>query len=494
MTRTFATLCASTAILAAGLGGAAFAQSVDEGALLDRTHKGEIAVNGGARRLSGDITEAFTAAIKGGKAKNVILLIGDGMGDSEITIARNVALGAGGAFKGLDALPVTGQYTHYALMKDGKPDYVTDSAASGTAWATGTKTYNGAISVDIKGAPQTTLLQMAKKAGLATGDVSTSEIQDATPAVQVAHVSGRKCYDPTSTAEKCAENALENGGLGSISEQLLNTRPDVTLGGGRKYFDDVARAGEWKDQPLIEQARARGYQVVETLEQLQAVNGANDEQPVLGLFAPGNMPVRWMGPQAVVNGIQEQAAVTCQPNAERGAEVPTLAQMTEKAISLLSANEKGFFLQVEGASIDKQDHAANPCGQIGETVDLDEAVQVALNFAREQGDTLVIVTADHAHSSQIVYPDSKTPGFSQLVNTADDTVMAINYGNADVADDQGHTGAQLRVAAYGPGAANVTGLTDQTDLFFTMRDALGLGTETSAAVETAPATTTAAAQ
>ena len=130
MTRNFTALMAST-VLAAGLGGAAFAQSTEE-ALLDRTHKGEIAAHGGARRLPGDITEAFAAEIKGGKVKNVILLIGDGMGDSEITIARNVALGAGGAFKGLDALPVTGQYTHYALTKDGKPDYVTDSAASGT--------------------------------------------------------------------------------------------------------------------------------------------------------------------------------------------------------------------------------------------------------------------------------------------------------------------------------------------------------------------------
>ena len=480
MTRTFATLCASTAMFAAGLGGAALAQSAAESALLDRAHKGEIAAHGGARRLSGDITEAFAAQIKGGKAKNVILLIGDGMGDSEITIARNVALGAGGAFAGLDALPVTGQYTHYALSKDGKPDYVTDSAASGTAWATGTKSYNGAISVDIHGAPQTTLLQLAKKAGLATGNVSTAEIQDATPAVQVAHVSGRKCYDPTSTAEKCAENALENGGLGSISEQLLDTRPDVTLGGGRKYFDDIARAGDWKDQPLIAQARARGFQVVETLAALEGINGASDAAPVLGLFAPGNMPIRWQGPQASIDGIQKVAPVTCQPNAERGADVPTLAQMTDKAINLLGGNDKGFFLQVEGASIDKQDHSANPCGQIGETVDLDEAVQVALNFARENGDTLVIVTADHAHSSQIVYPDSEVPGFSQLVTTADGAVMAISYGNAREIDDQGHTGAQLRVAAYGPGAANVTGLTDQTDLFFTIRDALGLAVDTAA--------------
>lgn len=461
-------------VLVASLG-AGHAQSAGD-ALFDRGHKGDTSVNGGARRLTGDITDAFRDQIKNGPAKNVILLIGDGMGDSEITVARNIALGAGNAFKGIDALPVTGQYTHYSLDKDGKPIYVTDSAASGSAWATGTKTYNGAISVDIHGKPQKTLLELAKAAGLATGDVSTAEIQDATPAVLVSHISGRKCYNPTSTAEKCPDEALEKGGLGSISEQLLNTRPDVTLGGGAKYFDDTARAGDWNGKTLIEQARDRGYQIVETAGQLQAINGANDAQPLLGLFSPGNMPVRWKGPQAVHYGNVEQPAVECQPNPERTAEIPTLAQMTTKAIDLLQANGKGFFLQVEGASIDKQDHAANPCGQVGETVDLDEAVQVALDFARKAGDTLVIVTADHAHASQIINNDVKAPGLTQAVKTADGTVMSVSYGNSDDHDDQEHTGAQLRVAAFGPGAANVTGLTDQTDLFFTIRDALGLAT------------------
>ncbi|MCP6588536.1 alkaline phosphatase, partial [Klebsiella pneumoniae] len=83
----------------------------------------------------------------------------------------------------------------------------------------------------------------------------------------------------------------------------------------------------------------------------------------------------WEGPKASYHGNIDKPAITCTPNGKRDASVPTLAQMTEKAIGLLSSNEKGFFLQVEGASIDKQDHAANPCGQIGETVDLDEAVQ-----------------------------------------------------------------------------------------------------------------------
>ena len=105
-------------------------------------------------------------SIRNSGARNVILLIGDGMGDSEITVARNYARGAGGAFAALDAFPLTGQYTHYSLTKDGKPSYVTDSAASGSAWATGTKTYNGAISVDIAGHDQKTLLQLAKEARL----------------------------------------------------------------------------------------------------------------------------------------------------------------------------------------------------------------------------------------------------------------------------------------------------------------------------------------
>lgn len=111
-------------------------------------------------------------------------------------------LKARAAFKGIDALPLTGQYTHYALdKKTGKPDYVTDSAASATAWTTGVKTYNGALGVDIHEKDHATILEMAKAAGLATGNVSTAELQDATPAALVAHVTSRKCYGPSVTAE-----------------------------------------------------------------------------------------------------------------------------------------------------------------------------------------------------------------------------------------------------------------------------------------------------
>ncbi|MEN0102651.1 MAG: alkaline phosphatase [Curtobacterium sp.] len=439
----------------------------------------QLALNqhGGAQRAAGDQTQAVRQAIKNANAKNVILLIGDGMGDSEITVARNYEYGAAGRLPGLDALPLTGSYTTYSLVKDGadkgKPDYVTDSAASGSAWATGTKTYDGAISVDIDGAPQQTLLELAKANGLRTGNVSTAEIQDATPAVQVAHVGARSCYGPDTAS--CGSDALQNGGLGSISEQLLNTRPDVTLGGGSASFTQTAKAGQYAGKTLFDQAGARGYQVVDDAAGLAAVRKADQKQPVLGLFTPGNFPTRYAPTTATVGGA-DQAAVRCTPNPARLDTGLSLQSLTNKSIGLLNrgaSNGKGFFLQVEGASIDKQDHAADACGQIGETIDFDEAVQAALAFAQKDGNTLVIATADHAHSSQIV--DNTPPAsLSTALVTADGTTMKVSYGTAGAGASQQHTGTQVRIAAFGPGAANVVGLTDQTDTFFTISDGLRL--------------------
>ncbi|RII94915.1 alkaline phosphatase [Clavibacter michiganensis] len=438
--------------------------------------------NGGAQRLAGDQTAQIRSEIKNASAKNVILLIGDGMGDSEITIARDYAYGAAGRLPGLDAPPLTGQYTTYSLERSGerkgKPDYVPDSAATGSGWATGTKTYDGAISVDIDEKPQATLTEIAKANGLRTGDVSTAEIQDATPAVQVAHVDSRSCYGPDSAS--CGDDALAAGGLGSISEQLLDTRPDVTFGGGSASFTQTAKAGRYEGQTLFAQADQRGYQVVQDAAGLAGVTTADQTAPVLGLFTPGNFPTRFAPTPATVGGA-DLAPVTCTDNPERLGSDLSLRTLTDKAITLLDTKKagKGFFLQVEGASIDKQDHAANPCGQIGETLDFDEAVQSAMAFAKKDGNTLVIVTADHAHSSQIV--DNTPPtSLSAAVRTLEGGVMKLSYGTAGLGGSQQHTGTQVRVAAYGPGAANVVGLTDQTDTFFTMANALKLDRGTAA--------------
>lgn len=475
-------------------------QAASNGNTVTRAAAGDLSTPGGARRLDGDQAGAIRTAIGDGKARNVILLIGDGMGDSEITIARNYEKGAGGFLAGLDALPLTGQFSTYALGKDGKPNYVTDSAASATGWATGTKTYNGALGIDIKDTAHRSILELAKAQGFATGDVTTSEIQDATPAALFAHITARGCYGPEETAKKCPNETLEKGGRGSVTEQLLTARPDVTLGGGFETFGQTAPGGEHAGKALEVQAKERGYQIVRTATELAGVTEADQDKPLLGLFADGNMPVRWSGPPAIRQGYLQPAA-KCAANAERGAEVPVLADMTAKAIDLLKGSKsgagKGFFLQVEGASIDKRDHAADPCGQIGETVDFDAAVQKALDFARSDGNTLVIVTADHGHSSQIVEnyseddlqklaSDSKQPiervrdvmypGLTRKLTTADNADMVVSYGtSADVGiEDETHTGTQVRVAAFGPHAANVVGLTDQTDLFFTMTDAMGI--------------------
>jgi alkaline phosphatase len=394
-------------------------QKASSGNPVTRAATGDLATNGGARRFDGDQSQAIRDAINSSGAKNVILLIGDGMGDSEITIARNYEKGAGGFFSGLDALPLTGQYTTYALRKDGKPNYVTDSAASATAWTTGTKTYNGALGIDIKGASHETILELAKDQGFATGDITTSEIQDATPASLFSHITERDCYGPKETAEDCTKEALENGGPGSVTEQLLATKPDITMGGGAETFAQTAAGGEFKGKTLEVQAKERGFQIVRTASELNGITKADQDAPLLGLFDDGNMPVRSTGPAAVRQGYLQPAA-KCTANPERGAQVPELAAMTQKSIDLLSASEKGknkgFFLQVESASIDKRDHAADPCGQIGETVVFDEAVQKALEFAKKDGNTLAVHrrgSARHRRGDQAAHragPRRHVPG------------------------------------------------------------------------------------
>ncbi|QHC68156.1 alkaline phosphatase [Rathayibacter sp. VKM Ac-2759] len=451
-----------------------------------------LGANGGATRNSDDKIQMIKDSVVDGPAKNVILLIGDGMGDSEITIARNYEYGAEGQLPGIDALPLTGSYTTYSLYRDeeryGLPDYVPDSAATGSAWATGTKTYDNAISVDIDGTPQDTLIEIAKANGKKTGNVSTAEIQDATPAVQAAHVDARSFYGPES--ENGGDDYLELGGLGSISEQIIGTRADLTLGGGSKSFLQSAKAGDWAGETLFDQAADRGYQVVDSADELDAVTEADQTSPVLGTFTEGNFPTRFAATQATVGG-GDLEPVSCETNPERLTSDLSLASLTSTSIGLLNTGDEGFFLQVEGASIDKQDHAANACGQIGETIDLDEAVQVALDFAKKDGNTMVIVTADHGHTSQIV--DSTPPAtLSTALRTTEGSVMKVAYGTAAAEGSQQHTGTQVRIAGYGPGAAAVVGLTDQTDNFFTIANALTLDRDLDAfsadAVLSAPTT------
>jgi len=435
-------------------------------------------------------------AIDGGRARNVILFLGDGMGDSEITIARNYQAGADGRLW-LDTLPLTGAYTTYALQESNPSliDYVTDSAASGTGWATGVKTSNGRIS-SVAGTGNAvtslpTILEHAQRAGFLTGNVSTAEITDATPAVLNAHINERGCQGPADMSA-CGPSKKDNGGPGSIAEQSVDHMVNVLLGGGRGRFAQTVTGGAGKGKTVIQYAQSKGYTYVDNAAALEATSASH----VLGLFNNGNMSLEWSGLQAIASpGSGLPAGQVCSEN-QRPSNEPSLAAMTSKAIDLLDdepgqgswrehgenenghRRKRGFFLQVEGASIDKQDHVERPCEQIGETVAFDRAVRVGLEYARRHPDTLIIVTADHAHTSQIVpvpsVSDTSRPGTLSTLLTGDRSLMTVSYGTRAHGQSQDHTGAQVRIAAQGPQAASVVGVTNQTDLFHTIARALGL--------------------
>lgn len=400
--------------------------------------------------------------------KRILLFIGDGMGDSEITLARNYSVGAGGRLA-MDDLPFTGAYTTYSVQEAAPnlPNYVPDSAATGTAWATGQKTSNGRISTSpASDHDLLTILELARAQGWRTGNVTTAELTDATPAVLASHVANRSCQGPMDMA-LCPQDTVAAGGAGSIAEQMIAHEVDVLLGGGAARFAQTTSRGSL----VLDDAIARGDRVVTTAATLRSLRPGTR---VIGLFAPGNLPVEWKGIDARPYPSNVDAPQRCIED-QRPADVPSLADMTTAALAHLDRGDnRGFFLQVEGASIDKQDHLADPCGQIGETVAFDRAVKIGMDYARSHPDTLLIVSADHAHTSQIVgaqTDESHSLGLISALRTNEGGVLNVSYATNSYHHSQDHTGTQVRVAAMGPGGQRVVGRIDQTDLFRIMASA-----------------------
>jgi alkaline phosphatase/streptomycin-6-phosphatase len=447
-------------------------------------------------------TNDTRAALDGHTPKNVILFIGDGMGTQEVTAARYY----NGATNRLnfDRLRFTGFDTTWSVKPGAAapylPDYDPDSAATGTMWATGRKTVDERISqgpsasLGTPGENYKSVLEQWQEAGKKVGDVSTAEITDATPAVQASHISLRGCQGPANMGS-CASEKKEAGGPGSIAEQEVDHKVDVLLGGGRARFEQSITGGPDVGKTVVRSARDKGYTYVTDAAGLAAVSDA--DQPVLGLFNAGNMTQEWTGPAASLGKGNAPAACT---ETNRPAAEPALAAMTDKAINLLDG-DKGFFLQVEGASIDKRDHAADACGQIGETLAMDKALGVALDYQAAHPDTLVVVTADHSHTSQIVAEDASgtglPTGYSTNLLTKDGQTLALTYGTAGYEPGAAphtpvsqlsmqHTGAVVPVWAIGPQASAVLGTNDHTDLFDLLR-----GAKTS---QEAPSTTTTVTQ
>ena len=454
------------------------------------------------------------------RAKNIILLIGDGMGVTHVDAARLRFYGADGRLH-MESMPQFGQVSTYAVQQgSNEPEYVTDSASSATAWASGVKTYNNAIGKDTFGNVVPTIMEQAKQAGMRTGNVSTAEITDATPAGMFAHVSRRACQGPDYSESTCQEPG--HGRDKPVAEQIAeNNVADVIFGGGLARFepDDEARMkangytvlGSFGDAAL--QTQTAASQKVATRTDMQNVTGKN--RRVIGLFNRGNLTVE-QAKQANPAGAQAQE--------------PKLAEMTSKAINLLrnseDATKAGFLLQVEGALIDKRSHANDAAQTLEEMKAFDDAVKVALDFAKKDKNTLVITTADHECAGfNIIGKGSFTnaeaatpPGNVDSGNTANNSTPSraaaqtkdatrssgiVNApGSADVrnfgpatfrtADDPAnvkdgtveaslwlsylsgnHTGADVNIYAYGPGSKQFDDQIDNTDIYDFMVKALG---------------------
>ena len=429
-------------------------------------------------------------------AGTVILFIGDGLDDHQLTIGRNYLLGADGAFS-FETFPDRGAATVQTVLERDPaiPEYVGDSASGGTAIASGVVTSRRRIATRAgTGEAVETLVERAAAGGKRTGLVTTSSLTDATPASFSTHIRWRSCQGPRDMWDEtgnpiCPEALKANGGQGSIAEQLAASRLDVLLGGGYAHFAQPDETG----QAVLALAEANGYGIVRDHRQLEQLT-PRDERRVLGLFADDTLPVEWMGE----NGQRAHslrltpdghpiapAAFACVDNPQFG-DGPTLEAMTSKALALLEPAVNGFFLMVESASIDKQAHAGDPCGEIGEIRALDQAVRAAVDYQGRHPDSLIVVASDHGHAAQIVawpslfaskdgsvgqpqYP----PGKVALVRTPQEGTMALSYGTNALFLEE-HTGTQIPVFAQGPGATAVRGLIRQSDLFGIVVRAMGL--------------------
>ena len=427
-------------------------------------------------------------------APKVILVIGDGMDQHQITIARNYLVGYAGRLT-LDTLPVRSNVQIQTLAEENPsmPEYVADSANTATSMASGIVTSAGRIGTTAGTDQDTpTIMELAGAAGMGTGIVTTASVTDATPASFVAHVSYRLCESPRSMAATRTENQVllgncpadlkANGGKGSIAEQIAASRIDIVLGGGQRPFGQVAEGEQTKT--VRDLAAANGFQVIGTAAELAGLKRGGK---VLGLFAPGTMPVQWRG----AGGAQAQlvqhdetgrvvlpAPFVCEPDPAFAA-MPTLPAMTRAALEHLDG--RSFVLMVESASIDKQSHVRRPCGQIGELKQLDDMLKPVLEYASAHPETLVLVTADHSQAAQLVPETSvlaglnaASPGHFARVLTPEGAVMGVNYATNDSSMQEDHTGADVPLFAYGAGAGVVPAAVRQTDIFQIMLRHLGL--------------------
>ena len=424
------------------------------------------------------------------KVKNVIYLIADGMSDGILTAAKYYKDIQDGTL-GNDKLAMDSIRSGFVKTAWANGP-ITDSAPAGTALSTGYKTNPGVVGLNAEGTPQATILEVAELNGLSTGIIATSEITHATPAAFSAHVENRQDYN-------------------SIMKQQLYKDIEVVLGGGSLFFESSGGGKRNDGKDLTEEIKSLGYDYVTTKSEMNE----STSDKLWGLFAEKDLAYDF---DRVAEGSEEE---------------PSLAEMTEKAIEVLEKDEEGLFLMIEGSKIDWAAHANDPAGAIGDILAFDEAVQVALDYAKENQDTLVVVTTDHANSGFSIGNESTTSGYDDL--TFEESIMQMKdfklsaekftslaegksdeevkglikeyYGYTDITDEEleyakngqinevmkiraklgyttgGHTGGDVYLGVYAPaGVEKLRGTVDNTELPQYIASNLGLNLDSASEI------------
>lgn len=329
------------------------------------------------------------------KPDNIILLIGDGMSFAHFQagiLASETPLN-------MEQLTKIG-----FIFTSSADNFTTDSGAAGTALATGVKTNNGFIGMDPDGNPVKSILHLASDNGLSTGVVVTCAVTHATPAAFIAHQPSRNMAE-------------------EIALDFVNSGVDVFIGGGRNHFENREDG-----RNLLSELEEMGYMMAYNMDEIMSVSTGK----MAGLVAP-NHPPRY--------------------DEGRGDMLP---DAVEKAISILNQDPSGFFLIVEGAQIDWGGHDNDIEYIVNEMLDFDRAVGKALEFAKNDGNTLVVITSDHDTGGMALHgydPETReiTAGFTT----------------------GGHTGLMQPVFAWGPGAERFTGMYENTGIFDRMLESFG---------------------
>jgi alkaline phosphatase len=333
---------------------------------------------------------------KSDKPKNIILMVGDGMSLS----VMYTSWVANHGHLNIDNCEYVGLSKTYCTNQ-----LITDSGAGATAFATGYKTNEGSVSVDVNGNPHSSILEIAKEHQLSTGLVATCNILDATPSAFVAHINDRDKWD-------------------EIAVQYISSGVDFVCGGG---WDAFKKGKDGRD--LTKELADKGYQLPRTVEELETINSGK----VFALIAPDYLPL---------------------PK-ERGNTVPKVAM---KAIELLSRNEKGFFLMIEGSEIDSRAHENKLGLTIAETHDFDRTIGEVLKWAAKDGETLVIILADH-----------ECGGLTLVDGDLNSGKVEGHFSTG------GHSGVMVPVYSFGPKAETFSGIFENTDVFYKMLNAFGFG-------------------